>query len=701
MVVDLKDCATRGGALLFWKRIGFDGTADDCRDGAGQRMLLNAQAPSCIEIASRRLRYEPTAAVREGLHEPDVANVRSSRDLAAEGCEGAAVAGEGLHVLDAIDEAVCAVPAGLPSSGSHQLTGREEPLEGGSRSVKEAPRRRAFKEALGGKDGLLVGRGEFRRDFGHLVSGGRTECLADAIAHALEADKGVVRNGIGSDHSFKRAVSYIKEAFPEWVLVKNTASFMCKGGPELALLNASTGRFVLSLSYVHNGARQYHCAYFDAGFRWKRDDFQRGAPLCGRGVLKDNQSDVPVHLAMDGDRASADTARAFFAAPYASIMRIEAIYELVPRGGAKRQKCESSALWQVQHGGIASVGGGSESQAPGEVRAMETGTMCNGHSCESGAAYEALRLANIKRNNEMLRHLGLLDTLTACDMKDRRRCAMKSQRRRTVHEGAPQRCSPRLVGRSSPSYVYKRYKRPHIKQGHRSRASQPFCNLTGAGGWETGDGMYEMELNEMNEHLLTLGNACHVQGRCRGQPRRRARRRRQGRRCQKQCAVWDEGDCASGHIKPPPLLRGGGQPATEAVVHVAVEGSIGVRGSVRTCVLPDPSSVHAGCASCSSHTTESTPTGRQVDCACSARRSLCAGLACCGAAGGGRCVAQCWAAAGDVRRDLAQARIPAGRPRLWCGAAPRSTAPARCARRCHRGLAIQQSSSLRCRRPVR
>ena len=24
--------------------------------------------------------------------------------------------------------------------------------------------------------------------------------------------------------------------------------------------------------------------------------------------------------------------------------------------------------------------------------------------------------------------------------------------------------------------------------------------------------MYEMEMNEMNEHLLTLGNACHVQG---------------------------------------------------------------------------------------------------------------------------------------------------------------------------------------------
>ena len=52
MVVDLKDCATRGGALLFWKRIGFDGTADDCRDGAGQRMLLNAQAPSCIDACA-------------------------------------------------------------------------------------------------------------------------------------------------------------------------------------------------------------------------------------------------------------------------------------------------------------------------------------------------------------------------------------------------------------------------------------------------------------------------------------------------------------------------------------------------------------------------------------------------------------------------------------------------------------------------
>ena len=71
--------------------------------------------------------------------------------------------------------------------------------------------------------------------------------------------------------------------------------------------------------------------------------------LHGRGVLKDNQSDVPVHLAMDSDRASTEAARAFFQEPYACPMRIEAVYEVVPRAerAAKRQKC---APCQIQHG---------------------------------------------------------------------------------------------------------------------------------------------------------------------------------------------------------------------------------------------------------------------------------------------------------------------------------------------------------------
>ena len=38
--------------------------------------------------------------------------------------------------------------------------------------------------------------------------------------------------------------------------------------------------------------------------------------LSGRGVLKDNQADVSVHLAEESDRASTEEARAFFQTPY-------------------------------------------------------------------------------------------------------------------------------------------------------------------------------------------------------------------------------------------------------------------------------------------------------------------------------------------------------------------------------------------------
>ena len=64
-----------------------------------------------------------------------------------------------------------------------------------------------------------------------------------------------MRRGIGGENSFARAATFIKTAFPEWALRMVSARFMVKGGLELALLNARSGRLVLSMSYPHGGAR--------------------------------------------------------------------------------------------------------------------------------------------------------------------------------------------------------------------------------------------------------------------------------------------------------------------------------------------------------------------------------------------------------------------------------------------------------------
>ena len=207
------------------------------------------------------------------------------------------------------------------------------------------------KEVEGGKEGLLLNRREFKRDFGQaLVTSNRKHCLADAIAHGQEVEPQMVREGIGNDHSFARAAAYVDEAFPETALEKASARFMVGGGIELALLNARSGRFVLSMSYTLGGVKRYHCAYFEPSFAWEREDLERGW-LSGSGVLKDNQADVAVHLAEAADRASTGAARAFFQAPYAVALRIEAVYELVPRGAggsAKRQKVDC----RIQHGAL-------------------------------------------------------------------------------------------------------------------------------------------------------------------------------------------------------------------------------------------------------------------------------------------------------------------------------------------------------------
>ena len=80
------------------------------------------------------------------------------------------------------------------------------------------------------------------------MTGGRTYCLADALTHALKADQEAVRAGIGDDHSFARAITYVNESHADKALIRVTASLMVKGGIELALLNRTAGLLVLASS---------------------------------------------------------------------------------------------------------------------------------------------------------------------------------------------------------------------------------------------------------------------------------------------------------------------------------------------------------------------------------------------------------------------------------------------------------------------
>ena len=216
-------------------------------------------------------------------------------------------------------------------------------------SLNQAPnahaKRRATKEARPGRDGLLVGRRAFKREYGELVTGDTEHCLADALTHALGADQQAVRAGIGADHSFARAAAHVKVAHQHVALKNVSTSFMVTGGVEKALLNVPSGRFILSMSYMLDGVKKFHFALFDAGFEWTRDTLEHGW-VRGRGLLKDNQADVCVHFALPSDGASKEAARAFFQDPYDVPMRIEAVYTLVPHKqltGAKLQKGPQSS----------------------------------------------------------------------------------------------------------------------------------------------------------------------------------------------------------------------------------------------------------------------------------------------------------------------------------------------------------------------
>jgi hypothetical protein len=98
----------------------------------------------------------------------------------------------------------------------------------------------------------------------------------------------------------------------------------------LALLSVQSGVFILKMSYTPEGetCKRYHYALFDAGHAWKRETVEHGW-ICGRGVLKDNQTDVLVHLAEASDGNNKLAARSFFQFPYKCTLRIETVYEVV------------------------------------------------------------------------------------------------------------------------------------------------------------------------------------------------------------------------------------------------------------------------------------------------------------------------------------------------------------------------------------
>lgn len=186
-----------------------------------------------------------------------------------------------------------------------------------------------------------------------LFSGAKKDCLADATAVVTGDDKHAVRAFLGEDRSFHRATEYVATTHPELVL-DNVSDIMLTspGGVAMALLNCDSGKFVLQQTYTVDSEVRYHCAALDMGLEWgpvESFDLQTGKVVVksGRGVLKDNQADVKVHLAEASDREKY-AARAFFANPYPKFpdMRISRVYELV---SAKEAAVRAMAREERKH----------------------------------------------------------------------------------------------------------------------------------------------------------------------------------------------------------------------------------------------------------------------------------------------------------------------------------------------------------------
>jgi len=227
--------------------------------------------------------------------------------------------------------------------GEESVASETCPPAGGTGSPKPPPSktRDAKKKANDGNEGLLMNRGEFRKGAAtgvkeFLISGVKKDCLADAIAQVIGDDNKKVRDFLGEDRSFNRAIEYIATNHPDWVLDDISKSMLeAPNGVAVALLNSASGKFVLQMMYKTNGEKRYHCAALDMGAEWgpvNSVDVKTKAIVVksGRGILFDNQADVKVHLAELSDREKG-AARKFFSDPYPNIndMRITRVYKIV------------------------------------------------------------------------------------------------------------------------------------------------------------------------------------------------------------------------------------------------------------------------------------------------------------------------------------------------------------------------------------
>eukprot|EP00036_Acanthoecidae_sp_10tr_P009848 CAMPEP_0182923160 /NCGR_PEP_ID=MMETSP0105_2-20130417/5255_1 /TAXON_ID=81532 ORGANISM="Acanthoeca-like sp., Strain 10tr" /NCGR_SAMPLE_ID=MMETSP0105_2 /ASSEMBLY_ACC=CAM_ASM_000205 /LENGTH=435 /DNA_ID=CAMNT_0025060845 /DNA_START=54 /DNA_END=1357 /DNA_ORIENTATION=+ len=188
------------------------------------------------------------------------------------------------------------------------------------------------------RDGRATGRQELLLSEAKDGQGGT--CFPDALCHGLEAlidvTRGTsshVRARVDSTRSLASGDLAVREVTRGKFRLANVSRMMrLKGGIDFQLLQCETGIFIITLAYwlddSKRGKQLKHCTMFDAG---------RKMTLQGktyRGVLKDNQHWIKVHVVEDSDRKTIEGARAFFRkifpSKYFPLIRTVQVFEIVP-----------------------------------------------------------------------------------------------------------------------------------------------------------------------------------------------------------------------------------------------------------------------------------------------------------------------------------------------------------------------------------
>ena len=188
---------------------------------------------------------------------------------------------------------------------------------GDRRRVVKAAKLRALAEDGGFTD---KGRAYFRNKGGALVTGNKRTCVSDAVWHLLSSysikvDVDTVRtmmsDDLDQDTKFTKADEYVQHFGLS--LQRVTPRFKVKGGPELALLNA-TGFFVVQLTIAYNKddkSPDKHCVAYDGL------------------TVRDNYQYSKVKEIDSTDRSSPEDARAVFNSLFKNMqVRIKNVYEL-------------------------------------------------------------------------------------------------------------------------------------------------------------------------------------------------------------------------------------------------------------------------------------------------------------------------------------------------------------------------------------